>query len=350
SLGLPSRKSETYRYVSLRHVFAERTTSAAEEATPDADIVFIDGIFAPHLSQSDALLLSQAYRSYGSFLKNRLQKVLQDENDPFAALNCALHGEGAFLYLPPKKVYDKPIEILHIATGSSSIAMPRLQIFAGAESEATFRFKTRAKGAINGAVDLHLEPASNIKVTFETEGEADWHFESMRAALKRDARLEALHVTSGSKATRYDYRADLLESGASVALSGLADLDGTREAHSNVLIVHHAPNCTSNQLFKNIVNGNAHSSFEGKIYVHSEAQQTEAYQLNANLLLSEGARAESKPNLEIFADDVRASHGATFGKLEEDEIFYLQTRGLSRSDAEKALVQGFAQEILEKLR
>jgi Fe-S cluster assembly protein SufD len=147
--------------------------------------------------------------------------------------------------------------------------------------------------------------------------------------------------------TRHDYRVAMSGENSEALLHGLLTLKDRREAHNNILIDHQAPHCRSNQLFKGVLSDVSRSSFEGKILVRQEAQKTEAFQLNNNLLLSERANADSKPNLEIFADDVKASHGATIGQLNAEHLFYLKTRGLRDIEAKKLLVNGFCREILD---
>jgi Fe-S cluster assembly protein SufD len=165
---------------------------------------------------------------------------------------------------------------------------------------------------------------------------------SFVANLKRDSFLKMVFM-----AEEVDAKVELAEENSEVQLFGLAKLKGSEESHVNILIEHQAPNTRSQQLFKNVLFDEAKSSFEGKIYVHPIAQKTMAYQRNANLLLSDKAVAHAKPNLEIFADDVKASHGATIGQLDEEEMFYLRSRGLSREEAMSWLVEGFCKEILD---
>jgi Fe-S cluster assembly protein SufD len=172
---------------------------------------------------------------------------------------------------------------------------------------------------------------------------------TFRSVLKRDARLELFHATSGAKNVRFSASAELLEENSSFLFRSLGMLHGNRQAHVHALADHAAPHCTSRQHVKMVLNGPSKSSFEGKIYVRPPAQKTEAYQLNNNLLLSESALASAKPNLEIFADDVKASHGATFSQLSPEELFYLRSRGLPLAEAKSLLLQAFCREIIDRL-
>ncbi len=376
-LGLPTKKSEVFRYVKLRSLFTfEMTPSAPSSLTKndlkpyilpecrESVLVFVNGCFYPTLSSTDSLpgnasilSLEDASRSYGTFLSNHWTKAIKEETDPFSAINAALHQGAAFIYIPPKTIVESPIQILSVVDNENQtpLAMPRLQGFIGACGEVNFAVTHavlhQKPYAINHVNDLHIEEGAKVSLNQTTSGEngSGWQFEATRADLKRDSMFHATSITKGSLASRYDYHVDLFGENAETRLHGLSALNGKREAHQNVCIVHHAPCCRSNQLFKNCLSDLAHSSFEGKIYVRQIAQQTEAYQLNANLLSGEGCRAESKPNLEIFADDVKASHGATFGQLDKEQVFYLRTRGMTEEAAKKALVSGFCREVIETL-
>ncbi len=158
-----------------------------------------------------------------------------------------------------------------------------------------------------------------------------------------------MSVTTGAETVRQDYHATLSGEAADATLQGIWMLKDRREAHTHVVMHHEAPHCRSMQLFKGVLDERSKSSFEGKIYVQKEAQKTEAYQLNKHLLLGERVIANSKPNLEIFADDVKASHGATMTQVDESELFYLKARGISEKAAKALLIHGFCQEMIEKI-
>lgn len=370
--GLPTKKTEVYRNLKLRALYALEVkesgrTVSGETLSPyilkecqGSCLVFVDGRYRPELSKRDdipakvsILTLDDAVKTFGAFLSNHQTKALGEERDPFALLNSALQTEGVFLYVPPKTTVDVPIQILNIAT--ESLSHPKVQAFVGADSTlslvSSHAALTEDSFGINHLIDLHCEDNAAVSLTQSSFGtmEKGWHLEAVRALLKKGAHLNLFKITAGGLTTRHDYKVHLAGEEAAASLNGLNLLRGKNEAHDNIWIHHHAPNCTSNQLFKTALFDQGHASFEGKIYVEKEAQQTEAYQLNANLLLSDNARAESKPNLEIFADDVRASHGATFGQLEEELLFYLKTRGYSDEAASRALIEGFCGEVLDAI-
>jgi Fe-S cluster assembly protein SufD len=171
----------------------------------------------------------------------------------------------------------------------------------------------------------------------------------LRANLKKNSRFTAYGFTSGSVLSRQDYKIALLGEGAEAQLGAIAMLEEKAQTHANVLVEHAAPSCQSMQKFKSVLYDKSRSSFQGKILVRQIAQQTNAYQRNNNLILSPLAHAYAKPNLEIFADDVKASHGATFGQVDKEQLLYLKTRGLTTAQAKKLLVFGFCEEVLEEI-
>lgn len=374
ALGLPSQKMETYRYIHLRPLLSRAFQMAPATALTAADVtphiapectgpvlVFVNGHYQPQLSKmsSDRLVvapLSQASRTYSSLLSNQWISGLQIENDPFAAINGALHHDGIFLYLPPKCEIKAPIQILNIidTTADATLLTPRVYLFAGNQSQATIlsTFAVRAGDdfCLNYAIDLAIEENADITYVQTHQGEispTSWHFDALRAQLKRNSRLKTISLVEGGPTTRYDYRVALAGENAEAQLNGLWMLSGKGEAHANVLMDHQAPHCRSMQLYKGVLNDFSRSSFEGKILVQQAAQKTEAFQLNNNLLLSDRAQSNSKPNLEIFADDVKASHGATVGQLDAEQLFYMKARGFSEADAKNLLVYSFCQEVID---
>lgn len=374
-LGLPTRKNDVYRYVRLRSFFANsyepsQVTEVSKTAI-DAHVlpecqqsvaVFINGQFSLEHSRLSAVpkrvvveTLANGMKTYGSFLNSQLTKSLKEEADPFAAVNAAVHRDGLFLYLPPKTIVEAPLQLLNIIDASETpmLVVPRAQVFVGMQSEisivSTQAVLSGESYGFNLVVEIAVEEDSHVRYTQASCGirEGIWHFDALRATLKANSTLKTVNVTDGSATVRFDYRAALLGPNAEVLLNGVWMLSGKNEAHMHVLVDHQAPNCRSMQLFKGALSDFSRSSFEGKILVRQAAQKTEAFQLNNNLLLSDRANADSKPNLEIFADDVKASHGSTVGQLDKDQIFYLKTRGFSDAAAKNLLVYGYCQEVID---
>jgi len=377
-IGLPTRKSEVFRYVSLRSLYenAYETPQEIPAINPalidsfilpecqNSVLVFVNGCYQPTLSRRSDIPqkvivqpLEEAFKSFATFLQNHWNKAVKEEADPFAILNTALQKGGIFIYIPPKTIVEKPIQILHILHTQQKPLMlfPRLHLFAGNFSEAllcnTQGVLSGGSHWINAVTDFTLEEGAKIRYLQNSSQEPPktLFFEAVRTQLKGDATFKTLNVTQGAECQRYDYKVTLQGENGEALLYGLWMGKGKNEVHTHVLMDHQAPHCHSFQFFKGVLDENSHSSFEGKILVRQAAQKTDAFQLNNNLVLSEGAAAESKPNLEIFADDVKASHGTTVGQLSEEELFYMKTRGFSAEAAKSLLVKGFCNEIIENI-
>lgn len=376
NLGLPAKSHEAYRYVSLKELYLSSfdfsQESSIEKSLFDeailpeckhSHIVFLNGRFSPHLSDTTALPeqavllpLDEAHRLQASFLQNHLSRSLKEENDPLALINLSLHPQGAFFYLPPKIEATAPIQCLHVMTGDKAqSALPRLYLVLGAESQMRWIVSYHSatidvSHLLMPTMEISLEEGASLNVLNIVDAmPTSWHLESVRAILKKNARLHSLSVTTGAKAVRQSYRVQLKGEGSKANLNGLWMLCKNRTSHTHAVVDHEAPHTQSMQLFKGVLNDISQSSFEGKILVREAAQKTEAYQLNNNLILSQGAIANSKPNLEVFADDVKASHGATMSQLDEEQLFYLSTRGIGESEARRLLIGGFCREMIEQI-
>lgn len=378
SLGLPTRQNEVYRYIKLRHLFSqpyrladEKTLKMEQIASwiyPECQqsiLVFVNGHYNPNLSCLDALpskvvvsSLQEATDTYGAFLNNYWTKTLNDETDSFAALNGALHRKGAFLYFPPNTIVDVPIQVLHVVDDNDQLQMlmPRLQIFIGSRSDIRLINTQKSRSSmgyfVNQVAELVLDEGAHVHYTqlLCDEHPQAWHLDAFRAILKHDSGLKTVCINQGSTTVRTDYKISLAGENAEALLNGVWMLGEKREAHTHVYMDHQAPHCRSYQLFKGVLNDFSRSSFEGKIMVRRPAQKTEAFQLNNNILLNDHTHADSKPNLEIYADDVKASHGATIGQLDPEQLFYMKTRGFSDDTAKNLLIYGFCEQVIEMIQ
>lgn len=376
-MGLPTKKQEVYQYIKLRNLFGKELAfptshSLSKEVIQkhlykecqNAYLTFVNGEYLEELSDrtgiSDKVVIAdmtEAARTYGAFLNNHLTKVMKEESDPFAAINIALHKKGLFLYIPPTTTVEEPIQILNFVTEESENALlsPRLQLFAGKSSIINLYASTVHLGGSNTSInqlsDFSLDENANVTFTQISldHGSSTWHFDAVRATLKRNSRFKSVAVTEGAATYRNDYHVTMTQEGAEAELDGVWMLKDKLESHTNILIDHKAPHCNSRQMFKGVLRDVAKSSFEGKILVRQAAQKTDAFQLNNNLLLDPHAHADSKPNLEIFADDVIASHGATVGRLDEEQMFYIKSRGFSDEEAKNLLIYGYCKEVIERI-
>ncbi len=362
-LGLPTRLD----YMSLKGLEEVQYVPSESSSTPFSlkeqhRIVFVNGYLRKDLSilpkGCDLLSQSQAFKTYGTLLNNHYNKFVLTDGDPFVLLNGACCPEGAFLYVQPKTICKEPISIISFidAKQESAWVMPRLFAFMGASCELELVARTECvdgkNSFYNAVFDFQLEDGAHLTLTHADLAGTSSHsyrFDAFRAHLKRNSTFKAVQLTDSEKSRR-DWKIILDGEGAEADVSGLWFLDGKKETHTNVAIEHREPHTRSNQLFKGVLDDEALSSFQGAIVVRKKAQKTQAYQLNNNLILSSKAQANSKPNLEIFADDVKASHGATVGQLDQELAFYLKTRGLPESLARGLLIRGFCEEVINKAK
>ncbi len=374
-IGLPSRKDEAFQYFPLRTFYQDRLMIGGSSSVIDEDIiekqlapecrgsclVFVDGHFHQELSIIDALdpkigvlSLDEAMKTFGHYLNTRLMKQIKEEKDPFALLNLAVHPNGAFLYIPPKLVLEQPIQILHIVSQTGALIAPRLHVFVGAHAQVKLYATTCGchfqEGLDLEFTDIALEEGARCElVATACVKSRGWSMEYLRTTQKRDSFLSVSQITKSTVGFRKDIKIDLLGDNASAEMNGLVLLFDQEQASTRIVVNHEAPHTHSSQHFKGVLTGSSQSSFEGKIVVQKPAQKTEAYQLCNHLVLGERAIANSKPNLEIMADDVKASHGATVTQLKEHELLYLKSRGIGTKEAKNLLIEGFCQEIASKI-
>lgn len=354
-VGLPGRDDDAFKYVPLKRLYDMKLSLSASHTDvplPDApySIVFVNGRYSSKLSKlpprMTVLPLQEALKTYATFLPARLN-VIKGEKDPFAILNLALEEGGVFCHVPPEVKVPHPVQILFYAHGETTYAAARMHVYCAAQSELNLIQSVIGNGVHHIAMDVALEEGAHLSVVEHASGGI--LLNDFRATQKSSSTLKHFTLTKAGILTRHRLHVSLLGERADALLQGLWNLERSDQCHTHAFVEHVAPHCTSLQKFKGVLKNTAQSSFEGKIYVHPEAQKTQAYQVNHNLLLGEGAVANAKPNLEIFADDVKASHGATMSEVDDEQLFYLQSRGISRDDARALLIRGFIQEMLDQI-
>lgn len=310
--GLPSHKWDPFRHVPLAKLYRHVASSGESE------------IHATHTSQVNF-----------TFLQNRILKLLATEKNPFVLLNLALSTKDHYLYL------DQEAKVTFRNRGFS---MPRLHLFVPKNSQAKLFLHHEGEGFTNSLLDVTLEENSQIQIFDTSSHEGTLHY-SCRINQKKGSTASHITYEHTAMSSRRDFHVRLLGEASQVHLAGLTDLTH-RDAHTHVFVEHVAPHTESHQHYRALVREKGINSFYGTIYVHKEAQKTNAYQLSKALLLHDKAKSFAEPNLEIYADDVKASHGATTGAVNGEELFFLRSRGLSESEAEHLLIQAFAREIL----
>ena len=373
--GFPTTKDEEWRFTSLAALTRLNfELAAAETAPPDTAIapfrydlpclVFVNGHFSPSLSQLDALPTGAAVKSLraalvedADLINRHIGQQATTENEAFNALNTAFLHDGALIHLRPQTVLTQPVHLLFASTGqeAKAISHPRILIVADANSEASLveshvglECETYFTNAVS---EIFLgENASIDHYRVQRESNAAFHISATYVREERAARFRSTSITLGGQLPRNHVHTALVGEGVDSTLNGLYVENDDQHVDNHTLIEHAAPHCRSHEFYKGILAGEATGVFRGKIHVHQAAQKTDAYQANQNLLLSDSARIDTKPQLEIYADDVKCSHGATIGQLDQDAIFYLRSRGIGRHKAAQVLTRAFAGEVLDRIR
>ena len=327
-------------------------------------LVFVNGRFAPSLSTNGidgvkAMSLAVAYREEPSLLERYLtrQADTQDPSQVFSAINTALMHDGAVVHVQSGVNVESPINLLFLSDegASGGASHPRVLIVAEAQSQVTIieqyasvggtRYFTNAvtEGWVGDGATLNL-------FRLQREARDAFHVGTTAVRQERDSHFVSFSFVTGADLSRINVYSDLRGPGCGATLNGLYMLDGTQHCDHQTRIVHAEPNCYSRELYKGVLDDSSHGVFNGKVYVHPEAQKTDGKQTNNTLLLSERARIDTKPQLEIFADDVKCTHGATVGQLDADQIFYLQTRGIAAEQARRLLTYAFANDIVSRIK
>jgi Fe-S cluster assembly protein SufD len=371
-LGFPTPRREEWRFTNVKRI-AETPYGIAREssampviepwAIPGAfRLVLVDGLFTPELSSVDGLPsgvvltgLADALERSPELVEPHLSRYVGFDDHAFAALNTALFRDGAFLWLPAGAALERPIQLLFATTGRAepTANLPRNLIVAGGSSEATVvetYAGTRGRTLTCPVTEIVLQSNAQIQHhVIHEEGEDSSHVAIRQASLDRDSSLTSHAITIGGGLVRSDVNARLDGEGANVSLNGLYVTDDRQHVDNQLRVHHTAPHCTSQQLYKGILDGSSRAVFNGRIVVDPGAQKTDAEQSNRNLLLSSDALVHSNPQLEILADDVRCTHGSTVGRLDEDALFYLRSRGIDRAAAESLLTYAFASDMVGRI-
>jgi Fe-S cluster assembly protein SufD len=380
-LPIPDTRGEAWRYTDLSRIpwqGAEVATTAGPE--PEADELgppdglrgqasaagagYLEdgtaraGWLDPEAAAAGVVFtdLQSAIREHPALVEAHLLRGgITPELGKFAALHCALLGGGIFLYVPAGVEVALPLQSLRVMRREGAAVFPHTLIVAERESRVTYIEEclsgTGARLAMNcSAIEILARPGARVRIaTLQEWGRHAFHYSLQRARLERQSTLNSLVVTLGGRLSRVEVQSVLAEEGSTSEMLGLYLGDRDQHLDHHTLQLHVAPHTNSDLLYKGALRGASRAAFSGLIKVAKGAQRTDAYQKNRNLLLSPEARADSLPNLEIEADDVRCSHGATIGPADELQLFYLMTRGLSRETAERLLVFGFFEEVLSRL-
>jgi len=371
-LGFPTTRIEQWRFTSVAPI-AERTFSLAADgagratateplSAPIAYAVCVNGRFAPKLSKLDGLpkgvqlvSLESAMTSQAAIVEPYLAKLSLTQTNAFTSLNTAFLRDGIVLIIPARAVIEQPIELMFasISEGGGSVSHPRLLIVAGEASQATVLERYAGSGAAftNAVGEVWLGPNAVIDHYKLQEEPADaFHIASMFLHAARGGTFSSHSLTFGGGLVRNDVIATLDGEGIDCTLNGLYVGRGTQLIDNHTTIDHAMPHCGSHEVYKGILADHARAVFNGKIIVRPDAQKTDAKQTNKALLLSDDANINSKPELEIFANDVKCTHGAAIGQLDDAAMFYLRSRGLGIAESRAMLVHAFAGDILNRVK
>jgi len=379
-VGFPTTDVEDWKYTNVapiaRGAFAPVAPDAQSELTandveafiaPEAAsrLVFVNGVYRAEFSSTEGLPAGVVVKDLTSALsgehefdmRSHLARPTETETDGFHALNGAFLGSGALIYLPKGAQVAAPIQLLFLSAPAPHPAaiFPRVLVVAERESAATIIESYASIGETlsftNAVVEIFVgERARLTHYKVQRESERAFHIATTNAELGRSGTYDLTTITLGAQLSRHGITVKLSHEGAECWVDGLYLVGTGQHADTHSLIDHSSPHCTSHQLYKGILDGKSRAVFNGKVFVHKDAQKTDAQQSNKNLLLSNEARVDTKPQLEIYADDVKCAHGATVGQLEEEELFYLVSRGLHADLARNLLTYGFAEELVEKIK
>ncbi len=380
-IGFPTTDQEEWRYTNVGPIakgtfepILERaaTRLSGSDARPficeeacESSLVFINGIFDTSLSNLNALPagvvvmeLAEALRNPGhqAVIREQLARHADYNQDGFSALNTALFASGAFVLIPRGQKVETPIHLLFLSQSGTKphVSFPRVLVIAEENSAATIIESYASMGSgdyfTSAVAELVIGAGAQLRhYKLQRESMESFHVATTKVDLGKESKFDTTTITLGAQLSRHDIGIRMDHEEAECWVDGLYMIDNGQHTDTHSLIDHLQPHCTSHQLYKGILDGRSRAVFNGKVFVHKGAQQTDAMQTNKNMLLSNEARVDTKPQLEIFADDVKCAHGAAIGQLDEEELFYLQTRGMNRDVARNLLTYGFAEEVIAKI-
>ncbi|AOW21342.1 Fe-S cluster assembly protein SufD [Urechidicola croceus] len=376
--GFPTKKDEEWKYTSLKSVLNhDYSVFPSKDSTIEFKdvkkyfvheidaykVVFIDGVYSSYLSSTthdgyDICLMSSAFKKpkYKKIIDKYFNKI-SDKNNSVTNLNTAFSIEGAFINIPKNVVLPKPIQILNFYTGSEKeiLLQPRNLVVVGKNSQVQIieRHQSLSSNVVltNTVTEIYADKSSIIDYYKIQNDDENASLIDNTYVQQKEHSVASVNVFSfGGKLTRnnieFFHEGEHLES----HINGISILDKKQHVDNHTLIHHKFPNCESFELFKGIYDESSTGVFNGKVIVDQEAQKTNAFQQNNNILIGDKATINAKPQLEIFADDVKCSHGCTIGQLDESALFYMQSRGIPPKEAKALLLYAFGNEVVEKIK
>ncbi len=375
--GFPSKKEENYKYTSLNsllkkdYCIAPKSENTVEfkdvkqyflHNVDTYKVVFIDGVYSSFLSETthdgvDVCLLSSAFEKskYRPVIEAYFNKAAKEEG--ITQLNTAFTKEGAFIHIPKNKEVDKPIEIIYFSTGNeaSMFIQPRNLVVADENSQVQIieRHQSLSSNAVftNAVTEIFANKRSMVDYYKIQNDTAEASLVDSTFIIQQRETIVSVHTFSfGGQITRNNLQFRQEGEHCDSILNGITIIGDKQHVDHNTLVHHIAENCESHQDYKGIFDDSSTGVFNGKVYVEKEAQKLDAFQQNNNILISDKATINAKPQLEIFADDVKCSHGCTIGQMDSDALFYMRSRGIGEKEAKALLMYAFANNVLESVK
>jgi Fe-S cluster assembly protein SufD len=375
--GFPTTKIEEWKYTNVESIATTNfNLDIKENQLQKSDIeefyikgldcyklVFVNGNFESNLSDNFDLQKDFSVIKLQDYLNSTkeselqyLTKLADYKGDSFVALNTAFMQNGIVIKINKERIIKKPFFLLFINTGQkkNNLYQHRILIESEANSAATiiesYQSLNSENGMCNAVSEFYLSENARLDhIKIQNQSENLFHISNLFAKLNKNSYLNTLNINLGGKITRNNILSKLAGEDSECILNGIYAGNGTQHIDNRTIIEHEKPHCLSTETYKGIVGDNARGVFNGKIHVYPEAQKTNAIQNNSGLLLSGNASIDTKPQLEIYADDVRCTHGATIGQLDEDALFYLRSRAIDIQDAKKMLINAFAGEVVDQI-
>jgi len=377
-VGFPTTRDEDWKYTSAAPI-AELDVRALQEPGGEVTaeqlaaytfgengwttLVFVNGRYDAELSGGAALdagvrvlPLGEAREEMGDVVEGMLGSICTVEQSAFVALNAALHADGAVIHLAPDAEADAPIHLLFVsdALAAKGASHPRILVVAERNSKATVIESYVALGEAtyltNSVTEISLADGATVAhYKIQRESPRSYHVATIDARQGRDSHFVSFSFATGAALSRTNVWTVLGGEGCGATLNGLYMADGEQHVDHQTRIEHQKENCYSREVYRGVLDDTAHGVFNGKVYVHPEAQKTDGKQENHTLLLSPRAVIDTKPQLEIFADDVKCTHGATVGRIDQTSLFYMKSRGVGAVRARQLLTYAFAADVLEQI-
>jgi Fe-S cluster assembly protein SufD len=377
-LGFPGTGHEEWKYTNiapiakipfvlaenrLNGVASEALTRLGMENLADNRLIFINGHYSPNLSSLRLPVnirvgnLSAVLSENTEGVEPHLAQYARYQDQAFVALNTAWMNDGSFVFVPRGNTLKEPIHLVYFSTAQdeATVSYPRNLIVIGDESQATVvETYLGVKNEVyftNAVTEMVLGKNAMVDhYKLQRESDGAFHVATLQVRQERNSHFSSNSISLGGALARNDINSVLDGEGSECSLNGLYMVDGKQHVDNHTRVDHVKPHCNSRELYKGILGGSAKGVFNGKIYVHTAAQGTDAKQTNKNLLLSENATINTKPQLEIYNDNVKCTHGSTVGQLDQDGLFYLRSRGIELTDARRLMTYAFASEMIGQVK